>query len=58
MRPEPAEAAVPGEHPFARYVRTLGRGPGRSRALTRDEARQALPWCCAARPTRTRSAPS
>ena len=42
MRPEPAEAAVPGEHPFARYVRTLGRGPGRSRALTRDEAREAL----------------
>lgn len=30
------------EHPFAPYVRTLGRGPGRSRALTRDEARQAL----------------
>src|SRR4051812_14367392 len=42
MRPEPAEAAVPGEHPFARYVRTLGRGPGRSRALTRDEAREAF----------------
>lgn len=30
------------EHPFAPYVRTLGRGPGRSRALTRDEARDAL----------------
>ncbi|HTI81007.1 MAG TPA: glycosyl transferase family protein [Acetobacteraceae bacterium] len=27
---------------FARYVATLGRGPGRSRALTRDEARQAF----------------
>ena len=25
------------EHPFAPYVRILGRGPGRSRALTRDE---------------------
>ena len=30
------------EHSFAPYVRTLGRGPGRSRALTRDEARNAL----------------
>jgi anthranilate phosphoribosyltransferase len=30
------------EHPFAPFVRTLGRGPGRSRALTRDEARDAL----------------
>jgi anthranilate phosphoribosyltransferase len=30
------------EHVFAPYVRTLGRGPGRSRALTRDEARVAL----------------
>lgn len=30
------------EHPFAPIVRTLGRGPGRSRALTRDEARAAL----------------
>ncbi len=33
---------VEAEHPFAQYVRTLGRGPGRSRALTRDEARAAL----------------
>jgi len=30
------------EHPFAPFVRTLGRGPGRSRALTREEARAAL----------------
>ena len=30
------------EHRFAPYVRTLGRGPGRSRPLTRDEARDAL----------------
>lgn len=30
------------EHPFAPYLRTLGRGPGRSRALTREEAREAL----------------
>ena len=35
-------AAVLAEHPFAQYVRTLGRGPGRSRALTREEARTAL----------------
>src|SRR5215213_10397974 len=35
-------AAVAEEHPFAGYVRTLGRGPGRSRALTREEARGAL----------------
>jgi len=30
------------EHPFAPYVRVLGRGPGRSRALSREEAREAL----------------
>ena len=40
MRPDPA--ATPEEHRFATYVRTLGRGPGRSRALTREEARDAL----------------
>ena len=38
----PDRAAVADEHRFAQYVRTLGRGPGRSRALTRDEARDAL----------------
>ena len=40
MRPDPA--ATPEEHRFAAYVRTLGRGPGRSRALTREEAGDAL----------------
>jgi anthranilate phosphoribosyltransferase len=30
------------EHPFAQYVRILGRGPGRSRALTFEEAREAM----------------
>ena len=30
------------EHPFAPYVRILGRGPGRSRALSREEARDAF----------------
>ena len=29
-------------HEFAPFVATLGRGPGRSRALTREEARQAF----------------
>ena len=36
MPPEEAE------HPFAPYVRILGRGPGRSRALSREEAREAF----------------
>lgn len=35
------DAAEP-EHPFASYIRTLGRGPGRSRSLTREEGRKAL----------------
>lgn len=39
--PADTEGGEP-EHPFAPYVRTLGRGPGRSRALTREEAREAL----------------
>ena len=29
-------------HPFARYVAALGRGPGRSRDLEEDEAREAM----------------
>jgi anthranilate phosphoribosyltransferase len=37
--PPPPDAM---EHPFAGFVRILGRGPGRSRALTREEARTAL----------------
>lgn len=42
--PEAGAASEDGapEHPFAPYVRTLGRGPGRSRALTREEAYEAL----------------
>lgn len=42
--PESADATEDGaaEHPFAPFLRTLGRGPGRSRALTRGEARAAL----------------
>lgn len=30
------------EHPFAQYVRALGKGPNLSRPLTRDEARAAM----------------
>ena len=37
----PARVAT-DTHDFAPYVRILGRGPGRSRSLTRAEARQAL----------------
>jgi len=40
LQPDPA--ATLEEHRFAAYVRTLGRGPGRSRALTREEAHDAL----------------
>jgi anthranilate phosphoribosyltransferase len=32
----------PAQLRFAEFVRTLGRGPGKSRALTRDEAREAF----------------
>lgn len=43
MQPDPdAQTAAADEHPFARFVHTLGRGPGRSRSLTREEAREAL----------------
>ncbi len=34
--------SVHDTHAFAPYVRTLGRGPGKSRSLTRQEARDAL----------------
>ncbi len=42
--PDIADTSEDGaaEHPFTPFVRTLGRGPGRSRALTREEARTAL----------------
>ena len=33
---------VTDSHDFAPFIRVLGRGPGRSRSLTRTEARQAL----------------
>lgn len=40
-RPD-ADSDGAAEHPFAAYVRTLGRGPARSRPLTRAEAADAL----------------
>lgn len=33
---------TPAEHPFAQYVRILGKGPNLSRPLTEDEARAAM----------------
>lgn len=38
----PPPRAVTDTHDFAAYVRILGRGPGKSRSLTRAEARHAL----------------
>jgi anthranilate phosphoribosyltransferase len=35
-------AATPAEHPFAQYVRLLGKGPNLSRPLTQAEARDAM----------------
>jgi anthranilate phosphoribosyltransferase len=37
-----AHGATPQEHPFAQYVRILGKGPNLSRPLTQDEARDAM----------------
>ena len=38
----PPPRAIADTHDFAPYVRILGRGPGKSRSLTRAEARNAL----------------
>ncbi|MFZ5789345.1 MAG: glycosyl transferase family protein [Pseudomonadota bacterium] len=37
-----AEAPTAAEHPFARFLRTVGRGPSLSRPLTVEEAEQAM----------------
>lgn len=44
MTPSAADVAPTrtDTHPFAPYVRVLGRGPGKSRSLSREEARHAL----------------
>ena len=40
--PLPPSLAATDTHGFAPFVRILGRGPGRSRSLTREEARYAI----------------
>jgi anthranilate phosphoribosyltransferase len=40
--PDASNAGRAHAHPFAAYVRILARGPGLSRSLTRDEARDAM----------------
>lgn len=42
INPWQAGALVTSEHPFAQYVRILGKGPNLSRPLTFDEARAAM----------------
>lgn len=42
MNDVPLPRAITDTHDFAPYVRILGRGPGKSRSLTRTEARHAL----------------
>ena len=42
MNDVPPPRAITDTHDFAPYVRILGRGPGKSRSLTRAEARHAL----------------
>jgi anthranilate phosphoribosyltransferase len=42
MNDIPPPRAIADTHDFAPYVRILGRGPGKSRSLTRAEARHAL----------------
>ena len=42
MNDVPPPRAIADTHDFAPYVRILGRGPGKSRSLTRTEARHAL----------------
>ena len=42
MSDAPLPRAITDTHDFAPYVRILGRGPGKSRSLTRTEARHAL----------------
>jgi anthranilate phosphoribosyltransferase len=42
ITPPPPDLALPPAERMALYVQTLGRGPGRGRALTREEARDAF----------------
>ncbi|MFS0827688.1 glycosyl transferase family protein [Pseudomonas phoenicis] len=40
--PRPLTLVTPAEHPFAEFVRTLGKGKRGARGLTREEARAAM----------------
>ncbi|MCY1263824.1 Anthranilate phosphoribosyltransferase [compost metagenome] len=42
MTPAPLVLQTPAEHPFAQFVRILGKGKRGARSMTRDEAREAL----------------
>ncbi|WP_277052707.1 glycosyl transferase family protein [Zestomonas thermotolerans] len=42
MNPAPLTLVTPEEHPFAQFVRILGKGKRGARDLTREEARQAM----------------
>ncbi|MFP3500284.1 hypothetical protein SB759_39360, partial [Pseudomonas sp. SIMBA_059] len=40
--PRPLTLVTPAEHPFAEFVRILGKGKRGARGLTREEARAAM----------------
>jgi anthranilate phosphoribosyltransferase len=42
MNTEPSNLITPAEHPFAHFVRILGKGKRGARDLTREEAREAM----------------
>ncbi len=42
MNPQPLTLTTPTEHPFAQYVRILGKGKRGARNMTQDEAREAM----------------
>ncbi|AYC33090.1 glycosyl transferase family protein [Pseudomonas cavernae] len=42
MNPSPLTLVTPSEHPFAQFVRILGKGKRGARDLTREEAREAM----------------
>nr|WP_137819200.1 glycosyl transferase family protein [Pseudomonas sp. 2FG] len=42
MNPQPLTLTTPAEHPFAHYVRILGKGKRGARNMTQDEAREAM----------------
>ena len=49
---------LPAPHPFARFIRLLGRGKTLARALTIDEAEEAMGMIWPARSCPSSSAPS